>query len=77
MISFIVYVCSHQGDIRVDGVAELVQRRTRDPKGTRFLSRQEHKKNVDFFLFRVKCFVLTRCRCAQPPVCIGSAHAYE
>ena len=34
-------------------------------KGRGFESRQEHKKNFEFF--RVKKIVLTRCRCVQPP----------
>ena len=38
-------------------------------KGGGFESRQEHRKN--FVFFRVKN-VLTRCRCAQPPLCIGT-----
>ena len=47
-------------------VAQLVERRTRDPKDPRFEPRQEHKKNNLGEFFRVKKCVLTR-RCAQPP----------
>ena len=45
-----------------------------DSKGQGFESRQEHKKNFEFF--QVKKVVLTHCWCAQP-VCIYSRHTKD
>ena len=48
-----------------DGVAQLVERRTRDPKDRGSNPVRGTRKNCEFF--RVRNIVLTRCRCVQPP----------
>ena len=60
-----VMICTLSG---VTGLAQWLERWTGYPKGRGFESRQKHNKNFEFF--RVKKVVLTRCRCAQPPVCV-------
>ena len=55
------------------GVAQLVERRTRDAKDPRFEPRlrQEEHERIYESLFRVKNVVLARCRCVHAtPVCI-------
>ena len=51
--------------IESDGVAQLVERRTQDPKDRGSNHVRSTHKIVSFF--RVKNVVLARCRCAQPP----------
>ena len=51
--------------IRGDGVAQLVERRTQDPKDRG--SNPVRSTRVVCEFFRVKNVVLTRYRCAQPP----------
>ena len=51
-----------------DGVAQWVERRTRDPK-TRGSNPVKSTRKM-CAIFRVKNVVLTRCRCAQTPVCM-------
>ena len=58
---------SHVYSKRGDGLAqwlEIQRSKVQIPSGA-------HENNVEFF--RVKKVVLTRCRCAQPPVCIAYA----
>ena len=65
----ILRVTSTDPALRGDGCGSNGRASESRPKGRRFESRQDHKKKMCEF-FRVKNVVLTRCRCAQHPVCI-------
>ena len=60
-------VCCITDCTRGDGVAQLIERRSQDPKTRGSNPVRSTRKNCEFS--PVKNVVLTRCLCAQTPVC--------